>query len=96
MANLRSELVAICGEDYVVLPNNLFYSKWSESYNTDKPVVAHPAAVVRPRTAEEVAGVVKFAASHGYKVQAKCGGHSYANFGEFGAIRTVLRRRLTS
>jgi len=92
MASLHSALVSICGEDYVAIPHDWFYSKWSESYNTDKPVVAQPAAVVRPQTAQQVADVVKFAADNGYKVQAKCGGHSYANFGEFYAIRTGVRR----
>ena len=86
MASLRSALVKICGENYVAIPHDWFYSEWSESYNTDKPVAAQPAAVVRPKTAQQVADVVKFAANNGYKVQAKCGGHSYANFGKFGPI----------
>ena len=95
MASLRSALVDICGEDYVALRDHWFYSKWSESYNINKPVIAHPVAVVRPRTAQEVAGVVRFAADHGYKVQAKCGGHSYANFGEFDIHTHWFKTRLT-
>ena len=81
--SMRSALSGICGEDYVALPSDSRYSEWSKSYNFDKPIVAEPVAVVRPRTAQEVAGVVKFAAENGYKLQAKSGGHSYANFCEF-------------
>jgi hypothetical protein len=83
--SMSSVLFGICGEDYVGLPGDSRYAEWSESYNLDKPVVAEPAAVVRPKTAQEVAAVVKFAAKNGCKVQAKSGGHSYANFCEFRA-----------
>lgn len=83
---VSSALFGICGEDYVSLPGDSRYTEWSKSYNLDEPVVAEPAAVVRPRTAQEVAGVVKFAAKNGYKVQAKSGGHSYANFCEFSSV----------
>lgn len=80
---MRAELYDICGKDFVALPDHSHYSEWSESYNTNKSVVARPAAVVRPKTAQQVAAVVKFAAQNGYKVQAKSGGHSYANFCKF-------------
>jgi hypothetical protein len=52
-----------------------YNSSWVQLYNLDKPVV--PAAIIRPETAEDVAGVVRCAASHQYKVQAKSGGHSF-------------------
>ncbi|KAK5788731.1 hypothetical protein VI817_009689 [Penicillium citrinum] len=48
-------------------------------YNTDIPVV--PAAITYPETTEEVAAIVSCAADHKYKVQARSGGHSYANYG---------------
>src|SRR5256886_9032197 len=41
-------------------------------------VAGSPLAVVRLNDAQTIAGVVKFAAEHGLKVQAKSGGHSYA------------------
>ena len=47
-------------------------------YNLDDPVV--PAAIVRPKTTEQVSAAVKCAAAAGVKVQAKCGGHSFANY----------------
>lgn len=48
---------------------------WVQPYNLDIKVT--PAAVVRPRTAEEIAGVVRCAAANNVKVQAKSGGHSF-------------------
>ncbi|PPQ77151.1 hypothetical protein CVT26_008097 [Gymnopilus dilepis] len=47
-------------------------------YNLDDPVV--PAAIVRPKTTEQVSAAVKCAAAAGVKVQPKCGGHSFANY----------------
>jgi FAD/FMN-containing dehydrogenase len=87
---MSSTLFGICGEDNVVLRGDSRYAEWSKSYNLDKHVVAQPAAVVRPKLAHEVADVVKFAVEKGYKVQAKSGGHSYANFCESGACSYTL------
>jgi FAD/FMN-containing dehydrogenase len=47
-------------------------------YNMAIPVI--PAAVVRPNTPEDVAAAVKCAVDNAVKVQARGGGHSYANF----------------
>jgi FAD/FMN-containing dehydrogenase len=47
-------------------------------YNWDIPVT--PIAVTRPRTTKEVSRVVQCAAASGVKVQARSGGHSYANY----------------
>ena len=49
-----------------------------EAVSTDfgRLVVRKPAAVVRPRSAEDVAGVVKFAAGHGLGVATRGAGHS--------------------
>ncbi|KAI3394755.1 hypothetical protein diail_2284 [Diaporthe ilicicola] len=52
---------------------------WVKPYNLAVDVT--PEAVIRPRSAADVAAAVKCAADNGYKVQAKSGGHSYANFG---------------
>lgn len=40
-----------------------------------------PAAIVYPQNTNEVSQAVKCAASSGYKVSARAGGHSYAAFG---------------
>jgi FAD/FMN-containing dehydrogenase len=50
-----------------------------QPFNQNLPVT--PAAVTFPKSREEVAAVVQCAAEHGYRVQAKGGGHSYANHG---------------
>lgn len=47
-------------------------------YNLTYPV--KPAAVVYPKTAAQVAAVIKCAAGANLKVQARSGGHSYANY----------------
>ncbi|KAK7443398.1 hypothetical protein CaCOL14_012134 [Colletotrichum acutatum] len=61
-------------------PNDpLFQLNWVKPYNLDIPV--EPIAVTKPSTTEDVAGFVKCAADNNVKVQAKSGGHSYANFG---------------
>ncbi|KAJ5565011.1 hypothetical protein N7513_001253 [Penicillium frequentans] len=48
-------------------------------YNLEFPVV--PTAITYPQTTEQVAEIVKCAATHNIKVQACSGGHSYANYG---------------
>ncbi|KAK6222497.1 hypothetical protein QIS74_04199 [Colletotrichum tabaci] len=52
---------------------------WMRPFNLGLSSV--PTAIVRPRNAGEVAGAVKCALKHNFKVQAKAGGHSYANHG---------------
>lgn len=54
-------------------------------YNLDIPV--NPTAVTYPQTSAQVAAVVKCAVANALKVQPRCGGHSYANYG-----MKVLRR----
>ena len=48
-------------------------------YNLDVPIL--PAAVTYPESAQHVAAIVKCAADNNFKVQPRCGGHSYANYG---------------
>lgn len=48
-------------------------------YNLDIPV--NPAAVTYPQTSDQVAAIVKCAVDNELKVQPRCGGHSYANYG---------------
>ncbi|KAL8356192.1 hypothetical protein RB601_001481 [Gaeumannomyces tritici] len=59
----------------------LYQVAWVKPYNLDSSAAVNPVAVVRPRTTEQVAGVVKCAAADNKKVQAKSGGHSYGNYG---------------
>lgn len=78
IAQLQTTLISICGEDDVGFPGDFTYAKWSQPYNRDESVAVSPFAIVRPENAQEVAKIVKYAATHGFKVQAKSGGHSYA------------------
>jgi hypothetical protein len=76
-AAFQAALDKICGGGHVGVPGNVHYSDWVRPYNRDKTLIATPAAIVRPKSAEEIASVVEFAAQNGFKVQAKSGGHSY-------------------
>jgi FAD/FMN-containing dehydrogenase len=67
-----------------------FQGTWVRPYNLD--VKLSPAAVVRPRTPEDISGVIKCANANNVKVQAKSGGHSYA----FVAHDVGLRFRMGS
>jgi len=89
--SLADCLKAVCNgrSDCVAFPTNWFYQlDWVKPYNLDLIVV--PAAVIRPDNAEDVAGAVKCAAKHDRAVQAKSGGHSYANFGTGGEDGAVM------
>ncbi|KAK3320398.1 hypothetical protein B0T19DRAFT_444242 [Cercophora scortea] len=59
-----------------------YFSEWIKPLNLAYLIT--PAAVIRPKNVTEVAAVVKCAAKNGVKVQAKSGGHSYANYGSGG------------
>lgn len=67
----NADLVAFSGEPlYQILD--------VKPYNLDIPV--DPAAITYPETNEQVAEIVKCAVANNMKVQARSGGHSYANF----------------
>jgi FAD/FMN-containing dehydrogenase len=52
----------------------------------------HPAVIVQPASAQEVAVAVRFASEHGLKVKARSGGHSWtASFMRDGAMVIDLR-----
>jgi hypothetical protein len=51
----------------------------AKPYNLD--VSVKPVAITYPSKVEEVAAIIKCAADGDYKVQARSGGHSYANYG---------------
>lgn len=59
-------------------PNDPGYlAVWVQPYNLNIQIT--PAAVVRPRTAEDVSAIVKCAAANNVKLQARSGGHSYGS-----------------
>ena len=51
----------------------------AKPYNLD--VSVHPVAITYPSKVEEVAAIIKCAGTD-YKIQARSGGHSYANYGK--------------
>ncbi|KAI5859928.1 putative glucooligosaccharide oxidase [Durotheca rogersii] len=64
------------------------WTVFSSTYNLRLPVV--PAAVVLPRTVQHVSDAVLCAAQHGFKVQARSGGHSYASYSNGGVDGAVV------
>jgi hypothetical protein len=61
---------------FAAYPSNPLYQiSWVKPYNLD--ISVNPAAVVRPQSAQDIAGVIQCAATNNAKVQAKSGGHSY-------------------
>lgn len=72
----RSDCVAFASDTLDAFSYQL---DWVNRFNLAIDVT--PDAVIRPNSADEVAAAVQCAADNGYKVQAKSGGHSYANFG---------------
>ncbi|KAI0445185.1 Glucooligosaccharide oxidase [Xylaria telfairii] len=80
------------GIDFVT-PSNPHWNLFSVTYNSRVPVI--PAIVIVPATVEQVSQAVRCAASHGLKVQARSGGHSYAshsNGGTDGSAVVDLRK----
>jgi hypothetical protein len=60
---------------------NLLYKLTDvKPYNLNVPVA--PVAVTYPQTTAHVQAIIKCAAANKVNVQAKGGGHSYANYGE--------------
>lgn len=86
LTSLNTCLSNICAgsSDCVAFANDAsdiltYQIDWIKRYNLAIDVT--PEAVIRPSSAEEVAAAVQCAADNAYKVQARAGGHSYANFG---------------
>lgn len=64
----------------IAFPDQPFYQAFAVNpYNLNVPV--SPVAVTFPESSQQIADIVKCAVDYGYKVQAKSGGHSYANYG---------------
>lgn len=69
-------------DGFAAYPSNPLYQiQWVKPYNLD--VAVTPAAVVRPQTAQDVSAIVICATKNNVKIQAKSGGHSYANYGTY-------------
>lgn len=86
LASLNTCLSNICAgrSDCVAFSDDVlnifsYQLDWVKRFNLAVDVT--PDAVIRPNSTEEVAAAVQCAADNGYKVQARSGGHSYANFG---------------
>lgn len=84
---------ALGGEKGLVAwPDDWFFQKNDVGrWNLD--IKVEPAVVTSPKTADQVAAMIRCAASHQFKVQAKCGGHSYGNFGKYTPNVLVCGRR---
>ncbi|CAI4217594.1 unnamed protein product [Parascedosporium putredinis] len=79
---LQTCLNTICAgrAECVAYPSTPFYQlAWVKPFNLEIDI--EPIAVFRPKNTNEVSAVVKCAESVGAKVQARSGGHSYANYG---------------
>ncbi|KAF1830620.1 FAD-binding domain-containing protein [Decorospora gaudefroyi] len=94
MGNTSSSAVQECLEG-AVGKNNVAFKGASffqisdvRPYNLDIPVT--PAAVTYPETTEQIAAIVKCAVDNSLKVQPRCGGHSYANYGIGGQDNTIV------
>ncbi|KAJ8110055.1 hypothetical protein OPT61_g6999 [Boeremia exigua] len=53
-------------------------------------IAVAPAAVTYPETTEHISAIVKCAVENKVKVQPRCGGHSYANYGIGGQDNTIV------
>ena len=69
---------AFADASLVTFPQAVDYTAQIHAYNLDYPV--YPAAIVRPKTTEEVSAAVQCAVKAGVKVQPRSGGHSFANY----------------
>ena len=88
MGNTQSSAVQKCLEgalggnkDLIALKGSPFFQlSHVKPYNLGDVVT--PAAVTYPETTSQVADIVKCALENQLKVQPRCGGHSYANYGK--------------
>lgn len=89
MGNTSSSPVQKCLEGALGGQKNLVAFKSNPLYQIAhvKPynlgISVTPAAVTYPKTAEHISAIVKCAVDNSLKVQPRCGGHSYANYGEW-------------
>jgi hypothetical protein len=67
----------------------LFQLSHVKPYNLG--ISSTPAAVTYPKSSEQIGKIVKCAVDNSLKVQPRCGGHSYANYGMF-IVSAVSKR----
>jgi FAD/FMN-containing dehydrogenase len=83
MGNKPSSAVHTClrsaVKDVVFPSDPLFGLKHVKPYNLG--VTSKPSAVTYPKSTDDIAKIVKCAVDNSLKVQARCGGHSFANYG---------------
>lgn len=90
--NIHDSLLAVVDGDcdLAAFPTNLLYQfEDAKPYNLDIPII--PLAVMYPKTAEQIAAIVKIAREAKLKVQARSGGHSYGNYC---MISSLLKNRI--
>ena len=88
MGNTSSSPVQKCLEsavggqkDLVAFKNTPFFQiAHVKPYNLGISVT--PAAVAYPKDTEHISAIIKCAVENSLKVQPRCGGHSYANYGK--------------
>lgn len=80
------------GKQFAFPQDVLFQAQDVQPYNLDHPII--PAAVVYPKSPDEVSNVVICAHDAGIAVQPRSGGHSYCNYGlggEDGALSVDMK-----
>ncbi|KAJ5681821.1 uncharacterized protein N7477_001761 [Penicillium maclennaniae] len=83
-------LLAAVGHDssMVTFRTDFSFKSHIPLYNLNTPVI--PVALTYPTTTHQVADIISCAVDNGYKVQARSGGHSYANYGLGGTDGAVV------
>jgi len=80
--------------DLLAYPSKPLYQlEHVKPYNLSIPV--KPAAITYPETKEQVAAIVKVAVKYNLKVQARCGGHSYANFCNYSSSLELIEEAVS-
>lgn len=74
-------------ELYAFPGDELYELEDAKPYNLD--IILRPAAVTYPKTTAQVAAIIKCAVGNNRKVQARAGGHSYANYCTFSPLPHV-------
>ncbi|OCK78137.1 Glucooligosaccharide oxidase [Lepidopterella palustris CBS 459.81] len=94
-ATEKSLLSAVSGNSALLaLPNKSFYQLSDmKPYNPDIPITQ--ITVTYPKTADLAAVIIKCAASANLKVQPRCGGHSYSNYG-CGVLLLIMSKKSKS
>ncbi len=70
-------------ENSLIGPAESNYTATVDTYWYNLDYQFTPAAIVFPKTANQVADAVKCAVESGVQVQPRSGGHSYGNYGRF-------------